>query len=159
MLFRSPTTFTLSDIRLPNGLSLRLPETSFLNQVYKYLSDATAPRDRSFVFDGLDFDNDTIRMQPETDTAITNLSSMLKAFPSVTLRIEGHSDRSADPSADRESSLARAEALKQLLVKAGVPSDRIRTAGLGSEKPVATNDTADGRAKNRRIELSFTKST
>jgi outer membrane protein OmpA-like peptidoglycan-associated protein/uncharacterized membrane protein YeaQ/YmgE (transglycosylase-associated protein family) len=155
----TPTTFNVSDIRLPNGLSLRLPEASFLNQVYKYLSDATAPRDRSFVFDGLDFDKDTIRMQPETEMAITNLSSMLKAFPSVALRIEGHSDQSADPSADRESSLARAEALKQLLVQAGVPSDRIRTAGLGSEKPVATNDTADGRAKNRRIELSFTKST
>jgi outer membrane protein OmpA-like peptidoglycan-associated protein len=153
-----PTTLNLSEVRLPDGATLKLPGSSFLNAIYKYLSDATATQSRAFVFDGLDFDDATIRVRPEIATAVTNLSSLLRAFPSVTLRIEGHTDPSGDPAADRNRSLARADALKDLLVKAGVPSTRITTVGLGSEKPVAPNDTTEGRAKNRRIELALSKS-
>jgi outer membrane protein OmpA-like peptidoglycan-associated protein/uncharacterized membrane protein YeaQ/YmgE (transglycosylase-associated protein family) len=154
-----PTTLNLSELRLPDGVTLKLPASSFLGAIYKYLSDATATQGRAFVFDGLDFDDATIRVRPEIDTAITNLASLLRAFPSVTVQIEGHTDASGDPAADRNRSLARADALKDLLVKAGVPSNRITTVGLGSEKPLASNDTTEGRAKNRRIELSLRKSS
>src|SRR5271166_1511096 len=145
----------LREIKLPDGKSLNLPESSFLNEVYKYLNDATATPGRTFVFDGQDFDAVAIKMRPETETAVTHLTTLLGAFPNVTLRIDGHTDRSADPVADKWLSLERAEALKSLLVKAGVPADRIKTSGLGSERPVASNDTPEGRAKNRRIELSL----
>jgi outer membrane protein OmpA-like peptidoglycan-associated protein len=145
------------EIKLPDGKSLNLPETSFLNQVYKYLHDAAATQGRTFVFDGLDFDAATIKVRPETETAVTNLSTLLQSFPKATLRIEGYTDRSGDAAEDKRLSLERAETLKSLLVKAGVPTDRIKTAGLGGEKPVATNDTPEGRAKNRRIELSLDK--
>ena len=89
--------------------------------MYKYLNDATATPGRTFVFDGLDFDAAAIKMRPETETAVTHLTTLLGAFPNVTLRIDGHTDRSADPVADKWLSLERAEALKSLLVKAGVP--------------------------------------
>ncbi len=107
----------------------------------------------------MEFDDAKIRVRPEIETAVTNLTKLIRAFPAVTLRIEGHTDPSGDPAADQKRSLARADALKDLLVKAGVPSDRLTTAGLGSEHPVATNDTALGRAKNRRIELLLSKSS
>jgi outer membrane protein OmpA-like peptidoglycan-associated protein len=153
------TTLNLSELRLPDGVTLKLPETSFLSAIYKYLSDATATQGRAFVFDGLDFDDARIRVRPEIETAVANLSSLLRAFPLVTVRIEGHTDASGDPAADRDRSLARADAVKDLLVKAGVPSTRLTTVGLGSEKPLASNDTTEGRAKNRRIELSLSKSS
>jgi outer membrane protein OmpA-like peptidoglycan-associated protein len=154
-----PTSLTVRELRLPDGVTLSLPESSFLHEVYKYLTDATATQGRAFVFDGLDYDNVTIRPRPETETAVTNLSALLHAFPRVNLRIDGHTDPTGDQAADRNRSLAQAEALKVMLVRAGVPSDRITTAGLGSEHPVTTNDTPEGRAKNRRIELSLTKPT
>jgi outer membrane protein OmpA-like peptidoglycan-associated protein len=152
-----PTTVNLSEFRLSDGVTLKVPASSFLSEIYKYLSDAAAPKDRAFVFDGLDFDDATIRVRPETETAITSLGSLLRAFSSVNLRIEGHTDPSGDAAADQKRSLARADAVKDLLVKAGVPSNRITTIGFGSEKPVASNETTEGRAKNRRIELSLTK--
>jgi outer membrane protein OmpA-like peptidoglycan-associated protein/uncharacterized membrane protein YeaQ/YmgE (transglycosylase-associated protein family) len=152
-----PTSLTMRELRLPDGVTLNLPESSFLHEIYKYLSDATATHGRAFAFDGLDFDNATIRVLPETETAVTSLTALLRAFPTVTLRIEGYTDATGDPAADQNRSLAQAEALKALLVKAGVPGNRITTAGFGSEKPVATNDTPEGRAKNRRIELSLSK--
>ena len=147
----------LLEIKLPDGKSLNLPESSFLNEVYKYLKDAAATRGRTFVFDGLDFDAATIKVRPETETAVTHLTTLLEAFPNVRLRIDAHTDRSADPATDKWLSLERAEALKSLLVKAGVPAYRIKTSGLGSERPVASNDTPEGRVKNRRIELSLDK--
>jgi outer membrane protein OmpA-like peptidoglycan-associated protein/uncharacterized membrane protein YeaQ/YmgE (transglycosylase-associated protein family) len=154
-----PTTLNLSELRLPDGVTLKVPETSFLSAMYKYLSDATATQGRAFAFDGLDFDDAKIRVRPEIETAVASLSSLLRAFPAVMMRIEGHTDDSGDPAADQSRSLARADALKDLLVKAGVPSNRLTTVGLGSEKPLASNDTTEGRAKNRRIELSLSKSS
>ena len=155
----TPTTFNVSDLRLPDGVTLQLPESSFLNAIYKYLSDTTATKSREFVFDGLEFDDAKIYVRPEIATAVTNLTKLIRAFPSATLQIEGHTDPTGDPAADQKRSHARADALKDMLVKAGVPSSRLTTAGLGSAYPVATNDTTEGRAKNRRIELSLSKSS
>jgi outer membrane protein OmpA-like peptidoglycan-associated protein/uncharacterized membrane protein YeaQ/YmgE (transglycosylase-associated protein family) len=154
-----PTTLKVSDLRLPDGVTLQLPESSFLNTIYRYLSDTTATKSRVFPFEGLEFDDAKIRTLPDTETAVTNLSKLIHAFPSVTMRIEGHTDASGDPAADQKLSLARAESVKDMLVKAGVPANRITTAGLGSEHQVATNDTPEGRARNRRIELSLSKSS
>jgi outer membrane protein OmpA-like peptidoglycan-associated protein/uncharacterized membrane protein YeaQ/YmgE (transglycosylase-associated protein family) len=147
----------LLEVKLPDGKTLKLPTASFLNAVYGYLTDATASQGRTFTFDGLDFDAATLKLRPDTTTAVTQLTTLLGAFPNVTLRIDAHTDRSVDPAADKRLSLERAETLKSLLVKAGVPSDRIKTSGFGSEKPVVSSDPTNHRAKNDRIELWLEK--
>jgi outer membrane protein OmpA-like peptidoglycan-associated protein len=63
----------------------------------------------------------------------------------------------AVPAADRRVSLERANAVKDLIIKVGVPADRVRAEGFGAEKPVAANDTEANRAKNRRIELTIVR--
>jgi OmpA-OmpF porin, OOP family len=147
----------LLDVKLPDGKSLKLPAASFLNGVYRYLTDATATQGRAFTFDGLDFDAANIKMRPEAESAVTQLTTLLGAYPNVKLRIDAYTDPSNDSAADKRVSVERAEALKSLLVKAGVPADRIKTSGFGGEKPVATNNTPEDRAKNRRIELWLDK--
>jgi OOP family OmpA-OmpF porin len=71
----------------------------------------------------------------------------------VQVSLEGHTDSTGDAVANKKLSLDRAEAVKAMLAQAGVAADRISVAGYGQERPVASNDTDDGRAANRRTEL------
>lgn|GEM_PF-4671462 len=152
-----PTTLKLVDVRLPNNITVKLPESSFLNRVYQYLTDKAATTDRTFTFEDLEFDASAIKSSPETETAINNLSALLKAFPKATLRIDGYTEKTDNSAEDQRKSLARAEALKSHLVRAGISADRITAEGHGGDKPVASNDTPEGKAKNRRLELSIHK--
>lgn len=69
------------------------------------------------------------------------------------LRIEGHTDNTADPTLGVRLSRLRATAVKQALVERGIDSARLLVSGLGPHAPVASNRTRDGRAANRRIEV------
>ncbi len=74
--------------------------------------------------------------------------------PNVTITVSGHTDNSGTAEANQKLSEQRAQAVVDYLVKAGVTSSKLKAAGFGQEKPIAENDTAEGRAKNRRIEFS-----
>ncbi len=69
------------------------------------------------------------------------------------IKIIGHTDSSGNPQRNQQLSLDRAEAVKKYLIEKGIADSRLSTTGLGSDKPVADNATADGRKKNRRIEF------
>ena len=69
------------------------------------------------------------------------------------VRLEGHTDSTGDASANKTLSLDRANAVKDLMAQAGVDPSRMDTDGWGQEKPIASNDTDEGRAMNRRTEL------
>ena len=69
------------------------------------------------------------------------------------VKIIGHTDSSGDPKKNVSLSQERAEAVKKYLIGKNIPVTRLSTAGLGAEKPVADNTTAEGRKKNRRIEF------
>ena len=69
------------------------------------------------------------------------------------LVIEGHSDSLGAPAVNQELSYLRAESVRRYLIDRGVDGSRIRSEGLGSEQPIASNATAEGRANNRRVEI------
>ena len=69
------------------------------------------------------------------------------------VRVEGHSDMSGDKGSNKALSQQRAEAVVDYLVAHGVPSSRLRAEGIGGERPIASNDSEEGRAKNRRVEF------
>lgn len=71
------------------------------------------------------------------------------------IRITGHSDSSGDESSNQRLSLARAQAVADILVQMGIAADRIRPAGAGSSMPLADNQSRYGRSINRRIEITF----
>jgi len=87
--------------------------------------------------------------------------NMLRGYPEMVIEVEGHTDnRGIGPGCKQKGvadnvdlSYKRAESVRQWLIDRGVESSRIRTKGYGETKPTATNETADGREQNRRIEL------
>ncbi|NNF15185.1 MAG: OmpA family protein, partial [Gammaproteobacteria bacterium] len=71
------------------------------------------------------------------------------------LTVQGHTDSQGDAAMNEALSLARATAVREALVERGIDSERLRAVGFGEGRPVADNDTAAGRAKNRRIVISI----
>ena len=78
---------------------------------------------------------------------------MMQEHPGLRVRIEGHTDAQGDAASNQRLSEQRAAAVETMLTGLGVASDRLDSAGLGSTQPVASNDTAAGRAQNRSVEL------
>jgi outer membrane protein OmpA-like peptidoglycan-associated protein len=102
---------------------------------------------------GINFDSDSDVVRPESKTTLDLVVAALKKDPSLRITIEGHTDSTSTPSHNQQLSEKRASAVKAYLVSAGIDGGRLVAAGLGATKPVATNDSAIGRAENRRVEL------
>ena len=73
--------------------------------------------------------------------------------PGANIEVAGHTDSDGDDNANKALSEKRAQAVADYLVKAGLPPDRLTAVGYGSQQPIATNDTEEGKAKNRRIDF------
>lgn len=102
------------------------------------------------------FDEGNDLLKAESCELLLDLSRVLAEHDDIKkLRIEGHTDESGDDVRDRELSLKRAAAVKSFLREAGIDESRLMVVGYGGERPCATNDTAEGREQNRRIEFSI----
>ena len=87
--------------------------------------------------------------------SLTRLGTMLMENPDMRLRIEGHTDNVGGDSMNIELSKARSTSVKLFLTDRGVDAKSIMTFYYGEQKPIVTNDTEEGRAKNRRVELTI----
>jgi len=103
---------------------------------------------------GINFDTDSDVIRPESKPTLDRVVTMMKTKSDWKLRVEGHTDASGGDAHNNELSSKRAASVKAYLVAGGIDGARLTTAGLGSTKPVAGNDTASGRAANRRVELA-----
>jgi outer membrane protein OmpA-like peptidoglycan-associated protein len=103
---------------------------------------------------GINFDTAKSTIKPESAQAIAEIGKLLMADPGLKVFVVGHTDNVGSVDSNMKLSQDRAEAVLQSLVKDhGIAADRLRAAGCGAFAPVATNDTEEGRAKNRRVEL------
>lgn len=102
---------------------------------------------------GIHFDVDKATIQPDTLSLLDDIEATLNQFPDWRLRIVGHTDATGDAVYNETLSLERANAIKAALVGRGIDATRLDTAGAGESQPVASNDTAEGQALNRRVEL------
>jgi outer membrane protein OmpA-like peptidoglycan-associated protein len=123
-----------------------------LGQIGEFLT-GTDSTPKSFTLSDVNFETGSARLTSSAQPTITALADLLKAHPSARIRLEGHTDSSGDPAANKRLSEQRAAAVKSALVAAGISTNGIQVAGLGAEQPVADNDTDAGRAQNRRTDL------
>jgi outer membrane protein OmpA-like peptidoglycan-associated protein len=104
---------------------------------------------------GLLFDYDSDAVKGAAQSNLTDLANSLRKYPETDVLIVGHTDSQGTDTYNRGLSERRASAAKRFLVSQGIPTDRIRTEGMGESEPVADNGTAAGQAQNRRVEVAI----
>jgi outer membrane protein OmpA-like peptidoglycan-associated protein len=101
----------------------------------------------------INFDTAKAVLKADGEATVKEIVAMLKAAPAMKISIEGHTDNVGTPASNQKLSEARAKAVMDAVVKAGIAKDRLSSKGLGQTTPIADNRTDDGKAKNRRVEL------
>ncbi len=106
------------------------------------------------ILEGLTFEPGSAEPRPGYERVLERAAALIRLYPEAPVRIEGHTDSLGPAERNRVLSLQRARRVRQLLAEHyGIDSRRIEVLGVGEERPIASNDTPEGRARNRRIEL------
>ncbi len=108
---------------------------------------------KKIVMHGINFATNKSKILPESEWILEKARASMAANPDATVIISGHTDSVGKDEANRNLSLKRAQAVKDWLVSKGISADRMKVVGKGASEPVASNDTEDGKAQNRRIEF------
>jgi outer membrane protein OmpA-like peptidoglycan-associated protein len=117
-------------------------------------SDTNVPR--GFVLDNLNFATGTANLDAGSQRTIDDVAKVLNAYASTRVELQGHTDNRGNAEKNKELSQARADAVRNSLIALGIGADRLSAAGFGADKPIDSNDTSEGRAKNRRTEVVVT---
>lgn len=118
-----------------------------------FFSSTTSGSSGRFRFDNLNFNTATTTLISGAEVELNQIAESMKKFPESTAKIEGFTDNIGAEGANQTLSLNRALEVKRQLVNRGIEASRIEAVGLGAASPIATNNTEEGRAKNRRIEF------
>ncbi len=155
-------TSTLGDLlkfKLPNGVELNAPEKGIEGQIVTWMNDKTKVVDKTtwFNFDRLLFETGKSILKPESQEQLKNITEIMKAFPTMEIKLGGYTDNVGKPESNLKLSGERANTVMEEIVKLGIDAKRIKSEGYGDQYPVASNDTEEGRAQNRRIAIRISK--
>jgi outer membrane protein OmpA-like peptidoglycan-associated protein len=126
------------------------------DQMTKYIAGGFKG-DGKFQFKNLNFASGSATIAGTSGSEVDNLAAILKAYEDVKISVDGYTDSDGNADANLRLSQSRADAVKARLLVQGIAADRIMTKGHGAADPVASNDTAEGKAQNRRIEVTISK--
>jgi Cu+-exporting ATPase len=143
--------------KLPNGVELTIPSSGVEAKLLAFLETKGQPSEKTpwFDFDRLQFETGEATPRASSREQLQNIAQILAAYPNVKATIASYTDNIGDSGVNRRLSKARADSIRRKLIKMGVDASRLRARGYGESHPIATNDTEDGRAKNRRISLDL----
>lgn len=145
-------------IILADGTTLKVGENSTEAKLYSFLNDkntALSEEGNWFDFTNVNFKSGSDQVTEDSNTQLKNLVAIIKNFPTAKFKIGGYTDNSGDAKANLALSQKRADQVAKLLVSMGVNKDAIAGAeGYGPEHPVASNDTPEGKAQNRRVSVN-----
>ncbi len=99
------------------------------------------------------FETAKFQLKESSKNELNRVVELMKYYPSLRVEIDGHTDNVGSEAYNLELSQKRANSVKEFLIELGITADRFVTNGYGFSKPKASNDTADGRSQNRRIEM------
>jgi OOP family OmpA-OmpF porin len=117
------------------------------------IEQALAAGDTAVAY-GLYFEFASAEIRPESQPVLQEIADVMTRHPDWKLRVAGHTDSIGNPASNLELSRRRAESVKAALGRLGVPLARLETTGFGAALPKEPNTTLEGRARNRRVELT-----
>jgi outer membrane protein OmpA-like peptidoglycan-associated protein len=132
---------------------LHIVERVGMQQVITADAMAAAIDKDGFIALDIHFATNEATILPDSRPLIDQIVALLRKRPTLKLGVEGHTDSTGTPAANKTLSEARAKSVVAALTAGGIAGNRLIPAGFGQEKPVADNRTEEGRAKNRRVEL------
>ncbi len=103
------------------------------------------------------FDTGKSELRPESGPELDRLVTTLNEAPKIVIEVRGHTDNTGSNEINAKLSQDRADAVREYFISKGIEPDRVGSKGFGESKPVATNDTDDGRQQNRRVEFLIVK--
>ncbi len=108
------------------------------------------------ILEQVKFKLDSAEILPESHGILDDVAKVLKAYPRIKIRIEGHTDDQGSEVYNLKLSKRRAAAVRQYLIGAGIAPDRMTSVGLGESQPLIPDTTPEARAANRRVEFHIT---
>lgn len=153
-----PTSNTNADdlgFQLPGDITIMAASNGVESKLINFISspDSLVNKTSWFTFDRLTFETGGSTLSAASQPQLENIMAILNAFPDVKLKLGGYTDNVGDPNSNLVLSQDRASAVKVELMKLGVATVRLDAEGYGEQYPVASNDTEEGRAQNRRIDV------
>lgn len=103
------------------------------------------------------FDLNKATVRSESEETLQSIAEIMKEYSNTIFHIEGHTDSTGSESYNETLSRERAASVRQFLISAGIPENRMTSEGYGESQPIASNNTAQGRQENRRVEISLDK--
>jgi outer membrane protein OmpA-like peptidoglycan-associated protein len=132
---------------------LHIIERVPMKQVIRADAMAAAIDKDGFIALDIHFATGKAEILPESNPVIDEIVLLLKKRPDLRVGVEGHTDSTGSPAANKTLSDARAKAVAAAVAASGINPNRMEAVGYGQERPVADNRTEEGRAKNRRVEI------
>lgn len=102
------------------------------------------------------FATDSAAVRSDLQADLRSIAANLVSYPNSRIQVLGHTDNTGTAAYNFDLSQRRAVAVRDILLGAGVPANRLSAVGMGEDRPIATNTTAAGRAQNRRVEIIIT---
>lgn len=140
----------------PSSFEIKAVEVEAFKQSLKINPDellAELQKSGEVRLEGIYFDTGKATLKPASKPAIFAAAALLKKYPSLVLEVQGHTDSVGSNRSNRLLSDNRAASVKNALITEGIASNRLISKGYGEDAPIATNETDEGRAQNRRVVL------
>jgi outer membrane protein OmpA-like peptidoglycan-associated protein len=147
---------SVKSIQLPEG-NINVKTGSFLDELNNVIKSATLDSTKALTFENINFAKNSAELTEDSKLLLADLVKIMKAYSNVAIKINGHTDSRGDEEKNKKLSAERAESVKNYLKSNGINTERVTTEGYGSSKPIANNETEEGRAQNRRIEVYVIK--
>lgn len=149
-------------IKLSDGTTLNVGSNSVEARLFNFLNDATqtVSDDKTQGWMSLDrvyFNTAKSTLTAESQAQLKNIAAILKAFPNAAIKLGGYTDNKGKADMNLTLSADRANTARKAVVDNGIDAGRVAAEGYGVEHPIATNDTPEGRAQNRRVDVRVTK--